>query len=112
MIYNASAPRGTGRNLLSGTKWLRWAVYLSLAALTIPASAQQTARITGIVLDESGEAVPGSTIAVNQTGAQDTVHALTDKNGNFSIMNLKAGGKYDVLVKSLATGISSREHSR
>ncbi|MES1249150.1 MAG: TonB-dependent receptor plug domain-containing protein, partial [Chitinophaga rupis] len=100
MIYNASAPRGTGRNLLSGTKWLRWAVYLSLAALTIPASAQQTARITGIVLDESGEAVPGSTIAVSQTGAQDTVHALTDKNGNFSIMNLKAGSRYDVLVKS------------
>src|SRR5262249_39341369 len=37
---------------------------------------------------------------VNQSGTTDTVHTLTDKNGNFFILNLKAGGRYDVLVKS------------
>jgi len=100
MRYNASVHKGAGRNLLPETKWLRWAVYITLMVLTLPASAQQPAKITGIVLDESGEPVPGSTIAVNQSGTTDTVHVLTDKNGNFSVLNLKGGSKYDVLVKS------------
>jgi len=99
MIYNAFVPKGTGRNLLPGMKCLRWAVYLSLAILTIPALAQQSARITGIVLDEKGDPVPGSTVAVIQSGTTDTLHALTDANGNFSVVNLRSGKKYDIVVK-------------
>ena len=99
MIYNAFVPKGTGRNLLPGMKCLRWAVYLSLAILTIPALAQQSARIMGIVLDEKGDPVPGSTVAVIQSGTTDTLHALTDANGNFSVVNLRSGKKYDILVK-------------
>ena len=82
------------------TKWLRWAVYLGLAFLSIPASAQQSAKITGMVLDESGDPVAGSIISVNPSGTADTVRAYSDKNGNFALMNLKAGSKYDVLVQS------------
>ena len=100
MIYNASVLKGVGRNLLPGMKWLKWAVYLNLMVLTIPALAQQSARITGMVLDESGDPVGGSTIAATQSGAADTIRALTDKNGNFIISNLRAGSKYDILVKS------------
>jgi TonB-linked SusC/RagA family outer membrane protein len=68
--------------------------------VAIPALAQQSARISGTVLDEKGEAVPGSTIAVNESRTADTLHTLTDKNGNFSVTGLKAGRRYDVLVKS------------
>ncbi len=82
------------------TKWLRWAVYLGLIVLSIPASAQQSARITGIVLDESGDPVAGSIVSVNPSGAMDTIRTYSDKNGNFTLQNLKAGNKYDVLVKS------------
>lgn len=82
------------------TKWLRWAVYVGLMVLTVPAFAQQSARITGMVLDESGDPVAGSTVAVNQNGTADTLRAFTDKNGNFAVQNLKAGGKYDIVVKS------------
>jgi TonB-linked SusC/RagA family outer membrane protein len=82
------------------TKWLRWAVYLGLTVLSIPASAQQSARITGIVLDESGDPVSGSTVSVNPSGTTDTLRTYTDKNGNFVLQNLKAGSKYDVLVQS------------
>jgi TonB-linked SusC/RagA family outer membrane protein len=44
--------------------------------------------------------VAGSQVAVNESGTTDTVRALTDKNGNFVVANLKAGSKYDVLVRS------------
>jgi TonB-linked SusC/RagA family outer membrane protein len=53
-----------------------------------------------MVLDESGDPVAGSTVSVNQSGTADTLRAFTDKNGNFAVQNLKAGNKYDVLVKS------------
>jgi TonB-linked SusC/RagA family outer membrane protein len=81
-------------------QWLRWAVYVGLAVLTIPAAAQQSARITGTILDESGDPVPGSTIALVQTGTTDTLHTLADKNGSFALQNLRPGARYDVLVKS------------
>lgn len=81
-------------------KWLRWAVYLGLAFLSIPASAQQSARITGMVLDESGDPVAGSIVSVNLSGTNDTLRTYTDKGGNFALLNLKAGSKYDVLVQS------------
>ncbi len=82
------------------TKWLRWAVFGGLTALTINVAAQQSARITGLILDESGDPVAGSMIAVNQSGTTDTVHTLADKNGNFSFLNLRAGSRYDVVVRS------------
>jgi TonB-linked SusC/RagA family outer membrane protein len=73
---------------------------LGLALLTTTASAQQPAKITGTVLDESGDPVAGSSIAINPTGTPDTLRAFTDKNGSFAVINLKAGTRYDVLVKS------------
>ena len=81
---------------------MRWklSICVGLIVLTIPAFAQQAARITGVVLDESGDPVAGSTIAINQSGTRDTVRTFSDKNGNFVLTNLKAGSKYDVLVKS------------
>lgn len=81
-------------------KW-KWVLYLGLTVLTLPASAQQPARITGTILDESGDPVGGSMIAVNQTGTADTIRTLADKNGNFALQNLKSGSRYDVTVRSL-----------
>lgn len=83
------------------TTWLRWAVSFSLAALTVPASAQQPARIKGTVLDEGGDPIPGSTIAVAQSGTRDTLRSMTDVNGNFAIQGLRSGNKYDVVVRGL-----------
>ena len=82
-------------------QWLSHAILIGLTLLTIQSPAQQSARITGTVLDESGDPVPGSTIAVVQSGMADTLRTITDKNGNFAVQNLKAGIKYDILVKGL-----------
>jgi len=53
-----------------------------------------------MVLDESGDPVAGSIVSVNPSGTTDTVRTYSDKNGNFALLNLKAGSKYDVLVQS------------
>ncbi|MBS1665265.1 MAG: TonB-dependent receptor [Bacteroidetes bacterium] len=84
-------------------QWLKWklTMCIGLVVLASSASAQQSARITGVVLDESGDPVPGSTISVYQAGKGDTARAFADVKGSFVIQNLKAGIKYDVLVKSL-----------
>lgn len=81
--------------------WLTWAVCLGLMAFALPVWAQQAARLTGTVLDEKGDPLSGSSVAVNASGTADTLHTLADRNGRFSITSLKAGSRYDIVVSSL-----------
>jgi TonB-linked SusC/RagA family outer membrane protein len=70
-------------------------------AFALPVWAQQAARLTGTVLDEKGDPLSGSSVAVNASGTADTLHTLADRNGRFSLISLKAGSRYDIVVTSL-----------
>jgi TonB-linked SusC/RagA family outer membrane protein len=70
-------------------------------AFALPVWAQQAARLTGTVLDEKGDPLSGSSVAVNASGTADTLHTLADRNGRFSLTSLKAGSRYDIVVTSL-----------
>lgn len=83
-------------------KRLQWVMCFSLLIMAIPSLAQRSAVITGTVLDEKGISLPGSTITVVQTDSKDSSHAVADKNGHFSISNLKAGVRYDIVVKNIS----------
>ncbi len=74
----------------------RLALILVFSFSTLPASAQQTeSRIVGRILDQSGAALPGATIAIvsRDTGAVRTDVAGGD--GAFTVTNLGPGA-YDI----------------
>lgn len=54
---------------------------LLLACIALPAIAQQTRTIKGVVLDEKSEAVIGASVSVSGTN----IGVITDINGNFSL---------------------------
>ena len=71
---------------------------LSLAAMlfVVPALAQvTTSTISGQVTDKDGAVAGVAVIAVYQPTAT-TFYAVTDKNGNYRISNVTAGGPYTV----------------
>lgn len=75
-------------------------VIAAVLGLAAGASAQSvtTGAIAGLVSDESGGVVPGASVtAVHEpTGTQYT--AVTDSEGRFSLLNMRAGGPYSVTV--------------
>jgi uncharacterized surface anchored protein len=92
-------------------KWLR---LVSVAALvTTFASAQNTGRITGSVLDENGQRIYDATICTSV--ASGTSHSIncrdfTDKDGRFLIENLPLG-KYGLFAINEAQGYSIQNQS-
>ncbi len=71
---------------------------LSLAAMlfVVPAIAQvTTSSISGHVSDKDGAVAGAAVVAVYQPTAT-TFYAITDKNGNYRISNVTAGGPYTV----------------
>ena len=71
---------------------------LSLAAMlfVVPALTQvTTSTISGQVTDKDGAVAGVAVIAVYQPTAT-TFYAVTDKNGNYRISNVTAGGPYTV----------------
>ena len=74
------------------------ALLLGLATSLSFAQGVTTASMNGVVVDESGEPVPGATvIAVHQpTGSEFGV--LTDLNGLYRLPSLNVGGPYKVTI--------------
>ena len=76
----------------------RWVLLLALLLLPAGLAVGQgtTASITGQVVDENGEPLPGANVlAVHQpTGTQ--YGAATNANGRFNLLNLRVGGPYTV----------------
>jgi Carboxypeptidase regulatory-like domain len=73
------------------TKWLVWAVLLTLLA-AVPAAAQRiTATIRGTVTDSSGAVIPGATVTVKGEDTGLTRTATTNEAGNFSFPDLPVG---------------------
>ncbi|HVQ15130.1 MAG TPA: carboxypeptidase-like regulatory domain-containing protein, partial [Vicinamibacterales bacterium] len=55
------------------------------------AAAQTTAQINGTVVDESGAALPGVTVAALHTGTGFRRDAVTDTTGSYTLANLPIG---------------------
>ena len=76
---------------------------LSLAAMlfVVPATAQvTTSAISGHVTDKDGAVAGVAVVAVYQP-TSTTYYAITDKNGNYRISNVTAGGPYAVRFELL-----------
>lgn len=74
---------------------LRFAV-LSMAIAALLAQGPG-ATIVGIVQDASGAPVPQATVAIRNTGTNDTRSAGTDQEGEFTVPNLPPGN-YEIVV--------------
>jgi hypothetical protein len=93
-------------------------VALAMVALAIPAFAQTTGIISGIVTASTGLALPGATITLRNAagGPERTVQTQTD--GSFLFTNLSVEGSYEVQadLQGFATvvhsGVSLKEGQR
>jgi TonB-linked SusC/RagA family outer membrane protein len=86
-------PKPTLRQRCNPPKWYFLLVVFWL--LFYQAHAQQTAeQVSGIVLDETGEALVGVTVLARSEQSDFTTGTATDVDGKFSFSNLPAGGTY------------------
>src|SRR5215467_8729172 len=72
-------------------------VFLLALFLCLPAFAQTTGAIEGVVTDPSGAAIPGAHIKVSDTGTGVESATVTNSSGYFSVEGL-AVGVYDLEV--------------
>ena len=76
--------------LQSGT--LSLALTLALVSLPSFAAAQAvTGTISGTIVDQQGQVIPGATIAVVSESTTDSRPAVSDDRGNFQVTNLQPG---------------------
>jgi thioredoxin-like negative regulator of GroEL len=68
-------------------------VFTMVAAFCSPASAQSrgNATLSGKVVDDQGQPVPGAVVVVLMVGQTDPASATTDKKGEWKIKNLAEG---------------------
>lgn len=85
------------------------AAAIGLLVIAAPASAQEltTGRLTGRVLDEGGQPLPGSTIEAKNSGTGLTQIAVSDADGLFRIINLPVG-TYDATAS--LSGFTGQTH--
>jgi len=93
----------------------KWLTLVSIALVTIFVSAQNTGRITGIVLDEDGQRVYDATICTSVASGTRTRSSscrdFTDKDGRFVIENVPLG-KYRLFATNEAQGTRFRTRAR
>ncbi len=81
---------------------LRYALGAALLALAVtlagPASAQgvTTSALAGVVLDETGEAIPGANVVAVHVPTGTRYGAASRVDGRFNLPNLRVGGPYTV----------------
>lgn len=91
--------------LFAGTKTFTarriiFAAALLAFTLSMPAFAQQTATISGILTDPSGAGVPGASLTLtNQDTAVSLITEKSDATGNFAFQAVPAPGNYSVSVQ-------------
>jgi Carboxypeptidase regulatory-like domain/TonB dependent receptor len=85
-----------------------WAALLCsvFAFVTLPALAQYTANVQGLVQDTSGAAVAKAQVKLQNTGTGETATTITDSGGNYRFVSL-APGSYQLTVG--ATGFASAQ---
>lgn len=71
--------------------WTALALCCALGVGRVPAWAQATGGINGLVTDESGGVLPGVTILVTNTGTNQSREAVTGSDGLFTVPLLQPG---------------------
>ena len=74
---------------------IKWCIVIFLFTISFVATAQQTARVKGSVLTESGEVLDGVSVIVIDPGSKKAQTTTTNEKGIFAINNLIANKKYD-----------------
>src|SRR5260370_9683203 len=79
---------------------VRVALFLVVVAPTIvQAQAASAASITGRITDDTGAPVPDAVVSVTSPALQvSAVSAVTDQEGSYQVLNLRAPGLYTVAV--------------
>jgi len=65
--------------------------------LLVPAGAQTTAKVSGVVHDPTGALIPGATVEITRAGGSVIGSTTTDDGGHFQ-MAQPASGDYDLIV--------------
>ncbi len=88
------------RRAVPASLWMLAAVLGLAFALVAPAVAQvTTGTLSGTVVDESGGVLPGATVDATHVPTGTHYTAVTGTDGRFTILNVRAGGPYTVVVK-------------
>src|SRR5262245_55572099 len=93
-----SDPRSRGFAMTSG--WIRAAAAVLLATFTatgVFAQGSSTASISGVVVDNGGDVIPGATVVVTNSRTGETFNTVTSGAGTFAIPALITG-TYSVSV--------------
>ena len=67
-----------------------------------------TGTITGVVADQQGGVLPGATVTATHEPTGTSYEGVTQGDGRFSLLNVRVGGPYQVVV---ALGDSARRPS-
>ncbi len=91
-----------------GLRWLlAAALFLAYPAQELMAQGAEPARITGEVTDENGAPIAGVQIVIQnqQTGFQSG--SLTQANGRYLVVGLRAGGPYRIEARMIGYGLEA-----
>jgi len=95
----AAASRGLGNRFRSITVVIL-GLFAALSVCGVMASAQiESGQIAGTVLDQSGAAVPGATVAVKNVGTNSARNAVSSSTGAYLVSGL-APAVYEVTISS------------
>ena len=64
--------------------------FLLLIAVALPAAAQK-GKVSGKVVDSTGEALPGATVVIMRQDSTQVTGQQTSSDGSFSISSIKDG---------------------
>ena len=93
-----------------GMQWLWAAAALLLLPLSVlSAQGVEPARITGEVTNEAGSPMAGVQVVIvnQQTGFQSG--ALTQANGRYLVVGLRAGGPYRIEARMIGYGLEAMD---
>jgi len=82
---------------------------LALALVAVPATAQQYGSLSGTVVDNQGQALPGVTVTLTGPAMQGSRTAVTDTAGKFRFVPVPPGASYTVTFE--LAGFNTLENS-
>src|SRR2546428_13209568 len=86
-----------------------WLFVIAALAIALPAAAQNTAMVKGVVKDAMGQPVEGATVSIEATeGTNRKIETKTDKKGEYIQIGLP-GGAYKLTVTKDKLGSLSRD---
>jgi outer membrane cobalamin receptor len=88
--------------LSNGIRWLAVAAFLAMSGQL---SAQSTASLVGRVTDDNGAGLSGVQVVVTNQNSGTQNGALSQSDGRFTVVGLRAGGPYRVEARMIGYGL-------